>query len=196
MWTLLPLLSLPLWDMPRVLIARSMLLALTVALGFEVGSRAIPFERQGIAWMRLAPVHPWRWVFGRYVGTLAISLPIVAVAGLAVIFGFRLGAVDAAGVLGFAFPALLLGLALGLWAGAEFGNFQWNNPRAMLTVTGRLLSTLLLLAQAVGWLVFGFAIESMTAAAYVMVAATVLAVGAAATLQMLAGRSLARRLWS
>ncbi len=196
MWTLLPLLGLPLWDMEPTLIARSMLLALTVALGFEVGSRAIPFERQGIAWMRMAPVRAWRWVFGRYVGTLAISLPIVAVAGAAVIVGFRLDGGEAAAVLGFALPALLLGLALGLWAGAEFGNFKWNNPRAMLTVAGRLLSTLLLLAQAVGWLTFGFAVESMPAAPYVMVAVTVIAVAATAGFQVLAGRSLSRRLWS
>jgi hypothetical protein len=196
MWTLLPLLGLPLWDMPRTLIARSMLLALTVALGFEVGSRAIPFERQGIAWMRMAPVRPWRWVFGRYLGTLAISLPIVAVAGIAVIFGFRLDAAEAASALGFAVPALLLGLALGLWAGAEFGNFSWNNPRAMLTVTGRLLSTVLLLVQAIGWLMFGFAIEMMPAAAFIMLAATVAAVLATAGLQVLAGRSLSRRLWN
>jgi hypothetical protein len=138
MWTLLPLLGLPLWEMEPTLIARSMLLALTVALGFEVGSRAIPFERQGIAWMRMAPGHAWRWVFGRYVGTLAISLPIVAVAGTAVIVGFRLDGGEAAAVLGFAVPALLLGSRSGSGR-RRVRQLQVEQSRAMLTVAGRLL---------------------------------------------------------
>jgi hypothetical protein len=196
MWTLLPLLGLPLWEMPRALVARSMMLALTVALGFEVGARAIPFERLGIAWMRLAPVHAWRWVFGRYVGILAIALPIVSIATVAVIVGFRLGLEDALGMIAVALPALMVALALGLWTGAAFGNFAWSHPRAMLTVTGRLLATLMLLGQAVAWLMLGLTFDSLAIAPYLMLAAMVASIGLVAGFQALAGYTLARRLWS
>ena len=44
-----------------------------------------------------------------------------------------------------------IALAIGLWTGAAHANLEWTHPRAMLTLTGRTLATLLLLAQAVGW---------------------------------------------
>src|SRR5207249_3148877 len=56
LWTLLPVVTAPLIDVDRTLLARAMLLSLTVALGSEIAARAIPLERRGIAWMRLAPV--------------------------------------------------------------------------------------------------------------------------------------------
>jgi len=49
-------------------------------------------------------------------------------------------------------PALGLSLALGLWTGSAFGDPKWTNPRAMLTLGGRLLASGLLLLQAAGWL--------------------------------------------
>src|SRR6185295_6155962 len=90
LWTLLPLLSAPLIEVDRVLLARAMLLALTVALGNEIAARAVPFERRGLAWARLAPVAPWRWVTARALSTVTIALPIVALATIAVAATLRL----------------------------------------------------------------------------------------------------------
>jgi hypothetical protein len=49
-------------------------------------------------------------------------------------------------------PALGLSIALGLWTGAAFGDPQWTNPRAMLSLSGRILASVLLIAQAGMWL--------------------------------------------
>src|SRR5262249_44318431 len=48
--------------------------------------------------------------------------------------------------------ALLLSLSLGIWTGAEFGDPAWTNPRAMMSVTGRLIASGLLVLQAAAWL--------------------------------------------
>jgi hypothetical protein len=41
-----------------------------------------------------------------------------------------------------------------LWAGSRFGDPEWVNPRAMLRFTGRLVASILVLAQLAGWLAF------------------------------------------
>lgn len=151
LWTLLPLVGAPLYSLERALLARAMLLSLTVALGYEVGTRAIPFERRGLVWVRLAPVSAWRWVMGRAVSTLAVALPVVAIAATGVIVALGLTAKEIATTLAIVLPALAIALAIGLWTGAAHANFEWTHPRAMLTLTGRTLATVLLLAQAVGW---------------------------------------------
>ncbi len=151
LWTLLPLVGAPLYSLERALLARAMLLSLTVALGYEVGTRAIPFERHGLTWVRLAPVPAWRWVLGRAVSTLAIALPVVAIAACGVVAALGLTADEIATTIAIVLPALAIALAIGLWTGAAHANLEWTHPRAMLTLTGRTLATLLLLAQAVAW---------------------------------------------
>ena len=152
LWTLLPLVASPLADIDRTLLARAMLLGLTVALGFEIGTRAIPFERRGIAWTRLAPVVAWRWVAHRGLSTLTLALPIVAIATWAVTAALGLEPHEVAGTVALVAPALVVALAVGLGMGALHGNFEWTHPRAMLTLSGRALAVLLLLLQALGWL--------------------------------------------
>ena len=101
--------------------------------------------------MRLAPVPAWRWVMGRAVSTLAVALPVVAIAATGVIGALGLTALEIVTTLAIVLPALAIALAIGLWTGAAHANFEWTHPRAMLTLTGRTLATALLLAQAVGW---------------------------------------------
>ena len=85
LWTLIPLVGAPLHPSSSAALARAMLLALTVGLGYEVAARSLPFERQGLAWVRLAPIPAGRWVAAKLTGAFILSLPImlVAVASLA-----------------------------------------------------------------------------------------------------------------
>jgi hypothetical protein len=195
LWTLLPLIGTPLYTLDRALLARAMLLALTVALGYEVGTRAIPFERRGLTWVRLAPVSAWRWVAGRAVSTLAVALPVVAVAALGVIFALGLTAREIAGTFTIVLPALVIALAIGLWTGAAFANFEWTHPRAMLTLTGRALATLLLLAQAVAWFAWTRFIAPGVPGRVVLVLPLALAALVVPVLLGLTARELRHRTW-
>ena len=152
LWTLLPLVSAPLHHAPGPGLARTMLLALTVGLGYEVAARSVPFERDGLAWVRLAPVRPGRWLAAKLAGAATIALPILAVVTASLVLGFRLPPGEALAILSLVLPALGLSLCLGLWTGVAFGDPHWTNPRAALSLAGRLLATGLLIAQAAGWL--------------------------------------------
>jgi hypothetical protein len=165
LWTLLPLVGAPVYTPSSHLLARAMLLALSVGLGYEVAARALPFERRGTVWMRIAPVAATRFVAAKLAGAAALSLPLVLIAAAGTSIGFSLSAREALESLAVTAPALALSLAVGLWTGARFGNPEWTNPRAMLTLSGRALATVMLLVQAAAWLMwFGFA-ESARAAA-------------------------------
>lgn len=153
LWTLIPLVGAPLHPAPGSSIARAMLLALTVGLGYEVAARSLPFERQGLAWLRLAPVAPGRWIAAKFSGALLLSLPILAVAAASLAWAFHLPVRTWLEIVCLVVPALALSVSLGLWTGAAFGNPQWTNPRAMLSLSGRILASLLLLTQAALWLV-------------------------------------------
>jgi hypothetical protein len=152
LWTLIPLIGAPLHSASRATLASAMLLALTVGLGYEVAARSIPFERNGLAWVRLAPVSTGRWMLAKLAGALLLSLPIMAVAAASLAIAFRLEARVWIETLCLVVPALGFSVALGLWTGAAFGDPKWTNPRAMLSLSGRLLASLLLLAQAALWL--------------------------------------------
>jgi len=160
LWTLLPLLGAPLYHASSHELARAMLLGLTVGLGYEVGARALPLERQGIAWIRLGPVAPARWVGARFTGAALLSVPLMALAAGSMAVTLGLNAREVAETLCVALPALGLALSVGLWTGAVFGRSGWSNPRAMLTVTGRAAATLLLLLQAAAWLALSAAAET------------------------------------
>ncbi|MEQ1833851.1 MAG: hypothetical protein ABL977_12415, partial [Candidatus Eisenbacteria bacterium] len=68
LWTLLPLAVLPVAPLPRLEIARDMLIALSVSLGNDLAARALPLERASLAWARLSPVGGARWLAQRAVG--------------------------------------------------------------------------------------------------------------------------------
>ena len=152
LWTLLPLAFIPVVPMPPEVLAHTMLVALTVGLGHEVASRALPFERDAIQWLRLAPIRPARWVMSRLPGVLVIALPLYLLGWAAVTFMLRLGPGEAARVLLQGGAALATSIAIGFWVGAAFGDPAWRHPRAMLKGVGRLVAVLLLVGQAALWL--------------------------------------------
>ncbi len=153
LWTLLPLVAAPLHQAPAPQLARAMLIALAVGLGYEVGARAVPFERAALPWCGVAPVPPLRWNLAKLAGGAALSLPLLAIAAAAVRAALPLGWMEWEEALTAALSALVMALTLGLWTGWAFGDPRWTNPRAMLTLTGRVVASALLIAQAAMWLV-------------------------------------------
>ena len=152
LWTLLPLVSGPVHQAPPALLGRFMLVALAVGLGYEIGARTLPYEGEALAWSRLAPLSPWRWNAAKWVSGGLISLPLVAIAALVVRFSLPMDWSRWLASVVAALSALALSLALGLWTGWKFGDPRWTNPRAMLTLPGRLLASGLLILQAGGWI--------------------------------------------
>jgi hypothetical protein len=152
LWTVLPLLFSPIRHGPALLTGRTMLLAMAVALGYEVGCRVVPFERAGLAWSRLSPVAPRRWNAIKLAGAAAISLPLLLAAALAIRLTLPLPWAAWLGLLSAGLSVLAVALGVGLWTGWTFADGAWTNPRAMLTLGGRVVATLLLLTQAGFWL--------------------------------------------
>jgi len=89
LWTLLPFVGLSLPAGRGPLVDGLALLALAVALGYEVAARALPFEREGGAWRRLAPVSAWRWTLAKLAGAALVAAPILLVASLAIALPLR-----------------------------------------------------------------------------------------------------------
>jgi len=189
LWTLLPLVLGPVFDAPRPLVARAMLVSLAVALGSEVAARAVPLERDAILWARLAPLAAGRWIVARALGVAVVAGGLVLAATAAVAWSLQLGVRDVAGVLAVVAPALTLALAIGVWTGAAFGDPAWSNPRAMLRPAGRLIATVLLVVQAGAWLVLALVGPPGVWATAV---AAALAIAGAAAMLARAAHALAR----
>jgi hypothetical protein len=151
LWTLFPLVSLSLHVRSAPDVVRAMLVTLAVALGYEVAARSLPFEREGGAWRQLAPVPSARWAAAKLAGAAAIAAPILLAASATLALVFQVGVLEWLRVLCLALPALALALTLGLMNGATFGDPRWTDPRAMLGLSGRLISLLLLAAQLALW---------------------------------------------
>lgn len=152
LWTLLPLVGEPLYHAAAPVLGRAMLIALTVGLGYEVAARSFPFERHGWTWMRLAPIRRSAWIAARMAAAAIVSVPLVLIASASMALTLDLGPLALARAFALVLPALALSLSVGIWTGAAFANPAWTNPRGMLTATGRVLATALLLVQAAGWL--------------------------------------------
>jgi ABC-2 type transport system permease protein len=154
LWTLLPFISAPAFNAGTDKIVRAMLLALPVGLGYEIAARAIPLERHGYQWVRLAPVRALEWILAKFAGCLVVALVLLAIVATSAIIALKVPRSDVLPTMCLAVPALVLALGTGLWLGARFGDRDWTNPRAMLTPIGRAVSLALLIAQAGLW--FGF----------------------------------------
>ena len=163
LWTLLPLLALPLKPLRSPALVRAMLLTLSVGLGYEIAARAFPLERRGAAWMRLALVRAARWALARLASAGTLALALVAVAGASLGWAARLGPGDWLATLAAVLPALSLSVALGLWTGAAFGDPDWTSARAVLTLGGRLVAAALVVVQVAAWLALTAAGESAPA---------------------------------
>jgi len=151
LWLLLPLVVLPLAPLPPLVLARDMLVALSVSLGHDLAARALPLERDGLHWARVSPVGAARWVRLRALGVGLAGAGLVA-AALAVV-GLTLRLEPAqwldAGVFGLGAAAGTM--ATGLALGARFGDPGWTDPRAMLGGAGRAWSALAMLVQGSAW---------------------------------------------
>lgn len=152
LWLLLPLFAVELFPTGRVELARSMLVLLSVGIGYEVGARALALERGGLSWVRLAPLGAWRWLLGRLAGVVVLSAALVGTAALAVVLSFRLPFGALPGLVAWALAAGSLSISLGFLTGAAFADAAWSHPRAMLNTPGRIVGTGLLLVQCVAWL--------------------------------------------
>ncbi len=153
LWTVLPLIvATPVGGIPRITLVRAMLLALTVGLGYEIAARALPFERGGIAWIPLSPRSAWEWVGAKFTAVSALSLPLLVLACAAVGLALPIPRDQWIVTLCLVVPALALAQVLGLLTGAIFGDPRWTHPRATLTIGGRLVASLTLVAQAGMWL--------------------------------------------
>ena len=192
LWTLVPLLSLPLQPLHSPALVRAMLLTLSVGMGYEIAARAFPLERRGAEWMRLAPIPARSWAVARLVSAGSLALALVAIAGASLGWAARLGPGDWLATLGLVLPALALSIAVGLWTGAVFGDPNWTSPRAVLTIGGRLVAAALVVAQVAGWLTLTAVGESSPGPAGWLF--TWLPGAVAAGLCALATRAVARRI--
>jgi hypothetical protein len=166
-----------------------MLLTLSVGLGYEIGARAIPLERRGAEWMRLAPIPAGRWAAARLASAGVLSLALVAVAGLSLGLSAGLAPVDWLVVAGTVVPAVALAVALGLWTGAAFRDPDWTSARAVLTLGGRLVAASLVVIQVAAWLAITVYAESIPTENSVWVVLLPSAVAAGLTLLAVAGVS-------
>ncbi len=152
LWVLVPLATLPLTQ-GLAPIAGPMLVSLAVGLGYEVAGRSVPFERRGLAWLKLSPQPPARWLFAKLSGAALFSLPILVFATVAITLALRPAPALLATALMVTLSALVSSMALGIWTGVRFGDPEWVNPRAMLRLRGRLIAAFGLVFQIIGWVV-------------------------------------------
>lgn len=153
LWSLLPLAVLPVAPLPRLELARNMLIMLSVSLGHDVAARALPLERASLVWARLSPVGGARWVRLRLPGVCIVSGALLLAAATLVCAVFGLRGYEVLDVLSFGLAAVTSASGTGLLVGAAMGDPAWTDPRAMLGPGGRNVSVWGLLLQAGVWLV-------------------------------------------
>ena len=151
LWTLLPLAVLPLTPMPPAELVRDMLVTLTLSLGNDIGTRALPLERHSLAWARLSPVGVPRWVLRRALGVAALGVAILLAGALVAGAALRLSPLEILDAFAFALPAAATALGFGLLLGALVGDPEWRDPRAMLGPGGRTVSAVVMLTQGAMW---------------------------------------------
>ena len=165
LWTLLPLAVLPLAPLPPAELVRDMLVTLTLSLGNDIGTRALPLERRSLAWARLSPVGGARWVLRRALGVAGLSVVILLGGALVAGTALRLPATIALDAFVFALPAAATALGFGLLIGALLGEPEWRDPRAMLGPGGRTVSALVMLTQGAAWVAASHALGTGPAGA-------------------------------
>lgn len=198
LWALLPFLSRAVFATGGAALVTTMLASLAIGLGYEVAARSVPFERRAATWMQLAPVPAGRWVLAKLAGALAIAGPIFLTGWLVLSLALRLDPAVALGTLAIGTGALILSLGLGLWAGTRFGDPRWINPRAMLTLGGRLAAAGLMIVQISFWIVLVGFMETDPAViprAWAVGLAVPFAIGAAALPVRSAAARLTRLGW-
>lgn len=161
LWTLLPLAVLPVAPLPPLELARAMLITLCVSLGNDVAARALPLEREALAWARLSPIGGARWLRMRALGVAAVGAGLIVIAFVLVSVALHLELAESLDVLAFALAAAASMGGAGLALGAHLGDPAWTDPRAMLGPGGRSAAAVTLLAIAAGWLALSHAASPM-----------------------------------
>jgi hypothetical protein len=164
LWALLPLAGLAQGALAWGTLARFILVAVALGLGYEVAARSIPFERHARFWLRVTPARATTFCLARLAGSSVLAGTAVALVALVLltIQPGRPGTVlQAAGLAAMALP---LSQSIGLWAGVRFGDADWVNPRAMLRLTGRLAASGLTIAQLGAWMAFGSLLDHASGA--------------------------------
>jgi hypothetical protein len=161
LWALLPLAGLAGGAVEPEYLVRLILLASSVGLGYEVAARTIPFERHAEFWMAMAPVSAIRYRVAKLFGAMAVAAPLVTFVAAVLLLTGVARLQDLPSLAGLVAGALVLSQATGLWAGSRFGDPEWVNPRAMLRFTGRLVASILVIAQIAGWLAFVAAFDRL-----------------------------------
>ncbi|MCE9627708.1 MAG: hypothetical protein K8R56_07320 [Candidatus Eisenbacteria bacterium] len=190
LWTLLPLAVLPVAPLPPLELARAMLITLCVSLGNDVAARALPLERESLAWARLSPVGGARWVRMRALGVAIVGGTLIALALVLVSVALHLELAESLDALAFAIAAAASLGGAGLALGAHLGDPAWTDPRAMLGPGGRSAAAVTLLTLAAGWLALSHVVSPLRPLgplALVSIVLAGLALGAAA-LQIAAHR--------
>jgi hypothetical protein len=165
LWTLLPLAVLPLAPLPPAELVRDMLVTLTLSLGNDIGTRALPLERRSLAWARLSPVGGARWVLRRAIGVAGLGVAILLAGALLAGTALGLPAPVTLDAFAFALPAAATALGFGLLIGALLGDPEWRDPRAMLGPGGRTVSALVMLTQGAAWVAASHALGPRPAGA-------------------------------
>ena len=193
LWTLLPLAVLPLAPLPPAELLRDMLVTLTLSLGNDIGTRALPLERHSLAWARLAPVGGARWVSLRALGVGSLGFVILAAGSVLAGSALRLPFAVTANAFLFALPAAAVALATGFLLGATLADPEWRDPRTMLGPGGRTVSAFVMLSQGGLWVLASHAIGAASVPATWLV--PLLVMGAVATWALLgvAARAVERR---
>lgn len=193
LWTLLPLALLPVVPLERGELARAMLVALSLSLGNDLAARALPLEREALAWSRLSPVGGARWVWARAAGVLLVSSSVVLAASLLLAAVLGLEPREWFDAAWFALSVSAVLLAAGMAVGAALGDLAWTDPRAMLGVGGRSVSAFTLLAIASGAFTLSHVLGERAFGFGERAGIVVVAAGLAAALLTFAARTLARR---
>jgi hypothetical protein len=140
-------------DMPNggALLLWAAVVFVSVELGYELGSRALPLERTASHWVFAAPLSAARLLATRAAALWLIGVPCVAaVAGVGCV-GLGLGPAIFARAAALGGLLLAISLPVGLAAGVYLGRSDWRHPRQMLTLGGRMILLALLLVLAGGF---------------------------------------------
>jgi hypothetical protein len=153
MSSVLPLAVVPMLGQHAEWIALPALFFFAAELGYDLGSRAFPLERQAWPWVFAAPLAPRAILAARGAAAWGFGMSLVGVAGAAAWIGLHLSGRAAPAALGVAGALFSVTLPAGLAAGLYLGRADWRHPRQMLDLGGRLLLIVILLVLSFGLVV-------------------------------------------
>lgn len=153
MSSVLPLAVVPMLGQRAGWVALPALFFFAAELGYDLGSRAFPLERQAWTWVFAAPLSPRAILAARGAAAWGFGMVLVGAAGAAAWIGLHLSGRAAPAALAVAWALFSITLPAGLAAGLYLGRADWRHPRQMLDLGGRLLLIAILLVLSFGLVV-------------------------------------------